>query len=511
MTRTRKQKPAPASVQLPLGLSSDRAADIYLALLSIVVLMCFFPLLRYFFSQDDFVLMHTAVRDGWNAVTDFFARRPGHFRPLTKGVYFGTMYRLFGLNPTPFHAVSIVLHLVNTVLFYLLMKRVRVPAAGALTATTLYGLSVAFFHVIAWISCVQQLLGQTFMLVSLVRGLDYLRNGKRRDLALSLSAYVFALLSVEQTAGVPVILAAYALLFPGRLRPSQIVDRLSIHFWVFALYLVFIGVWKTAPRDGEYAFVFGGNVLINLATYIGWTLQFGAALPSRMATGQVVWGLPHVVFVLLVAYHLFRRRWRGVVFGLSFFIVAIAPTLLLVDHSFYLHTYIPAFGLLYLIALFAQDVFDTGRLRAGWRQLAMLGCVLVVAGTVSFVMVRKNERYKMFDLLELPRSFVLRRAVIARNVYDSVRRYEPFGEEVEKVYLVYGRESGRDKAAWNRQNVIAATGYGSLINLIYQKPDMPILFKVAGDKIDWEEQYISDIYFFDDFGNAQAMAEPGGD
>jgi hypothetical protein len=514
MARSRKQKqatvPAPPTVQLV-----DRVADIYLAVLSIAVLLTFFPLLRYFFAQDDFVLMHIAFRDGWGAITDFFSQRPSHFRPLTKAAYFGVMYRIFDLNPAPFHAVSISFHLINTVLFFFLMRRVRIATAGVLFATTLFALSVAFFHVIAWISCIQQLMGQCFMLLSLVWGVDYLREGKRRLQVLSVAAYVLALLSVEQTFGVPAILAAYAFLAPGggvgRRTPRWILDKLTVHLGLMALYLVFMGVWKTAPREGAYAFALGFNVLVNLATYIGWTLDFAAALPSRMATGGVVWRVTHVLFVILVSYNLARMRWREVLFGLLFFIAAILPTLFLVNHTFYLHTYVPAFGILYLIALTADDVFALKPLRANRLRLVVLVCALAAVTTVSFVMVRKNEKYQMFDVLELQRSFVLRRATIARNIYDGVTSVDTLGNDVQKVYMVYGRESGRDEARWNNKNVIAATGRGSLINLIYHKPEMPVLFKVAGDKVDWSEQYIADIFFFDDFGYCQPMEKQSGD
>jgi hypothetical protein len=511
MARTSKQKPVSAPPPPPPAQLTDRVADIYLATLSIAVLLSFFPLLRYFFAQDDFVLMHVAARDGWNAVTDYFSQKPGHFRPLTKAAYFGVMHRLFGLNPGPFHAASIALHLVNNVLFFFLMRRVRISTAAALLATSLFALSVAFFHVIAWISCIQQLMGQCFMLASLVWGIDYLRDRRRRSQILSVVAYTLALLSVEQTFAVPAILVLYALLSPGggaNLRsPRAILDRLSIHLVVMAVYIVFLGVWKTAPREGDYAFSFGLNVLVNLATYLGWTLNIAAALPSRMATGTVVWGFPHVALALLVAYNLVRKRWREVLFGFLFFLAAILPTLFLTNHTFYLHTYIPAFGIIYMIALAAEDVFALRRLRVDRTRLAVLGCVLLAMTAVSFVMVRKNEKYKMFGFLELQRSFVLRRATIAKKIYDGVTAAGPAGDNVQKVYMVYGREEGRDTAAWNRKNVVAASGQGSLINLIYEKPLLPVLFKVAGDKIDWEEQYVSDIFFFDDFGNSRPMEE----
>jgi hypothetical protein len=512
--KRRARKPPPEKTPLPVQ-PTDETAAIYLAALLIGIVVSFYPLIKYFFAQDDFVLLHTAVRDSWLAVTDYFARVPGMFRPLTKAVYFDAMYRVFGLNPVPFHVVSIVLHAINTAFFFLLMWRVRVTTAGALVSTTLFALSVAFFHVIAWISCIQQLLGECFMLASLLWGIDYLRRGRARARWASLGAYVLALLSIEQTFGVPVILLLYAWLAPDdwgrRMRPVRAVNKLLPHLAVMALYLLFIGVWKTAPRSGSYAFTLGPNVAVNLLTYLGWSLQFGVVLPSVMATGKVSWHVSHILLCLLGVYHLIRRRSWQVVFGFSFFVVAVSPTLLLSNHTFYLHTYIPSFGVLYLVALFVDDVFALRPFRIDLARLILLGSVLVAMSVTSFVMIRKNERYKMFGFLDSQRSFVLRRATIAKNVHDCVVSAKSPSKDIQKVFMVYGREEGRDEALWNNRNVVAATGQGSLLNLIYESPEMPVEFKVSGDAIAWTEQFVSDIFFFDDHGNCAPMEKPQGE
>lgn len=484
---------------------------VYLVFLSLASVYCFYPLLKYFFAQDDFVLMHLVARDGWRSVADYFAQAAGHFRPLTKAVYFGVMYRLFGLNPAPFHAVSMSLHVANSLLVFLLLKRLRVAVPSALVSTTLFALSVAFFHVIGWISCIQQLLGQLFMLCALIWGADFLHRGENRQKWLSVAAYVLALLSVEQTFGVPAILLLYARLFPRRVHAHpglrKTIDQLSMHLGIMILYLVFIAVWKRAPDTGEYAFSFGTNIFVNLSTYFGWTLQFAAVLPTRMATGAVVWRVSHVLLVLLVVYHVAKGRWREVVLGLFYFTVTIFPTLFLKNHTFYLHTYIPVFGVLFWIALMGGDVFTLGPLRTRAGVVGVLAVVLVGMSISCAVMIRKNEHYDLLENIGMKRSFVLRRAEIAENIHRCVvdELSRGTGADVQKVYMVYAREEGNNAAYWNYQNVVAATGRGSLINLIYRRPRMPVVFKVAGDPVKRSDRDISDFFWFDDFGQCWRM------
>jgi hypothetical protein len=422
------------------------------------------------------------------------------------------MYELFGLKAAPWHAASMVVHIININLFFVLLRRVGVGAAAALAATALFAVSVAFFHVIAWVSCIQQLMGQSFLLASLIWGFDYIERGVPGRRWLSLAAYVLALGCVEQTFGAPVLLLGFFFIVrrdgAGRGLRS-LVRKLSPHFAMMVVYLLFFTIWKKSPSEGYYAFHFGTNITVNLVTYLGWTLQFWAALPSRMAIGRIDWSIIHLLAVFLVLYQVLRGRWREAAFAVLYFVVTISPALFLKNHTFYLHTYIPAFGLLYLLAHVFEDAFGLRRLRPVNVKIAVLSLVIISVSAGSFEMVRRNERYNMFNFIEMQRSFVLRRASIARAVYSTINAEKPFAETTEKVHMVYAREEGRDKAMWNRKNVVSATGNGSLINLIYGRPDLEVVFGTAGDEIPWEEQFVSDIYFFDDFGNCVKMIVAG--
>jgi hypothetical protein len=196
-----------------------------------------------------------------------------------------------------------------------------------------------------------------------------------------------------------------------------------------------------------------------------------------------------------------RRRWREIAFALTYFIAAVFPALFLTSHTFFLHTYVPIFGVLYLVARLVEDLLALRRFRSNAVRMGVLGAVLVAMGTVSFVMVRKNERYKLLEVLNLPRSFVLRRSMIARNLYNGIESNKPFDDNVKKVYLVYGREEGRDRAKWNNENVKAATGWGSMLPLVYDNPDLEVEFKVVGDSVHEEDLIDADMFLYDDYGS----------
>jgi hypothetical protein len=224
-----------------------------------------------------------------------------------------------------------------------------------------------------------------------------------------------------------------------------------------------------------------------------------------MQSDGVPWGLSHIVLCILLTYLVAGMRWREAVFGILLFVLAIFPTLFLTKHTYYLHTYIPSFGVLYLVAAVVDNNLRSRWFRYRGARLALLGVTLVSMASVSYVMVRRNEAFKLMDETDMQQSFVLRRAAIAKNVYDSLVAQAPFDGKVTQVYLVYAREGGRDAAKWNNDNVIAATGWGSLPPLVYGVPTLQTVFKVTGDDVDPSVLSYSDIYFYDDFGTCFAV------
>jgi hypothetical protein len=503
--RPRKGKQAGPRVR-----PDSRAGEaLYLMVLSLAVIACFWPLTQYFLAQDDFILIENAWNDGRGAFFDFFQRGPGQFRPLTKALYFSLTYPVFGLNGLAYHLVSLAVYVLNVWLLFLLLRRLRIQTPAALATTTLFAMSVAYFDIIAWASCIQQLLGQALSLASLIFGVDALATRRVRARLFSLIAYAGALLCFEQTFGIPLLLLLVALFRLEGSGPRRSIDCtlrvLAPHLALIVIYVTFMTLWKGLPSDGSYAFALGRNVAVNLTTYLGWVTDFGADFPS-VTTGETIRLVPgHAILALLVAYTVARRRFRELLFGLSYYLLCLSPTLFLREHTYYLHTYVPAFGFAYLIALFFNDVF---RIRAVGKKAAWAGvfAVLVIMSVVSFTMVRKNERDKMLDDPVLKESFVLRRAETAENAYRSMMTSGTRFGEVGSVYLVYGRPGGKDM--FNVQNVVVALGYGSAIRLFYEKKNLDVRFGLIDEPIEADSKKPIHFYYFDDVGNCFPTDDP---
>ena len=173
------------------------------------VFYCFWPLTQFFFSQDDFHFLEKASLGLRSSMEQHFNTRPGHFRPLTKGLYFLVMWPLFGLNPIPYHIVSLVLHAGNAILAGVVLRRLGVSYVMSWLAALLFAANVNNLEAVGWISCVQQLLGATFAFVALIWGVDALATRSRKRVIGATIAYGLALASYEQTMAVPLVLIAW--------------------------------------------------------------------------------------------------------------------------------------------------------------------------------------------------------------------------------------------------------------------------------------------------------------
>jgi hypothetical protein len=495
--RRERSKDSPQNATI---LTDSMITGIALMLLAIAIAVVFFPLTQFFFAQDDFSLMLRSIDAGDHSLFDTIKPHPGQFRPLSKVLYFKGMYGWFGLDPLPYHVVSLLLHILNTMLFFVLIRRFRLRLAGALLITFLFGLSTSFTNIVAWISCIQQLMGQIFGLLTLIAGIIAI---DRRSLKLSIlatAAYLLALGSIEQIAGIPFILALYAYsLEPEKERPQRIAlaaHRAALPLAAMILYAIFMLIWKRLPGAGPYTLHFGGNVIDNLLVYLDWTYAFSIQIPfliNNLRTGLTV---SHLMVLAVVIFNLARGRSMVVLIALGYYFITILPVLPLQNHTFFTHTYIPAFGMFLLLG-YAIDEFFT--LLGAWdkkRAPYYIGIFFLLIPVMSFIQIQKSINTPMREDYALPRNYVLRRAMIAKTACDDIMVRKINLPAGGKFYMVFMGEQ-----SWYSSNVIASLGHGDAIKLFYNDPELRVFANVKGDTLDGYTAENSQILFYNYLGN----------
>ena len=142
--------------------------------------------------------------------SDTASERPvgNYYRPVFNSALI-LNYRLFGFNVAGWHLFSLLLHLLSTLLVYLLSKQWGMSRAVAASAALLFGLHPIHSEPVAWISASPDLLATAFVLASILLYERYYRGDEagRHLLALSILSALLAMLSKETGVLLPAFIA----------------------------------------------------------------------------------------------------------------------------------------------------------------------------------------------------------------------------------------------------------------------------------------------------------------
>ena len=221
-----------ASLRAGPGTGISTAAA--LALLVLAILLAYVPavLAGLGFVSDDFmILQRLSDAGGLRGAGAFFGQSfYDYYRPLGF-VSFAADWTLWGSWPAGYHATSILLHLVNTLLVYLLARRLLSADASAVAAA-MFGLHVVNQEAVFWASARFDLLATAGALGTLL--LLGSRLGWRHAAAALL--YLAALLSKESVVALPAAAGAYLWLV-RRDRPSELARMFA---WLGAAGVIYV-------------------------------------------------------------------------------------------------------------------------------------------------------------------------------------------------------------------------------------------------------------------------------
>lgn len=179
-----------------------------------LVVVLYAPILRYeFLNLDDFsyIVNNDLIKSWhplnlWRVMTEPVTR---NFAPLNIGVFL-IEHTLWGLNSGGYHATNLVLHAINAVLVFALIRQLTQNRWTAWIVAALFAVHPLQVEAVAWVSSQKTLLSSMFMLLC---GLCYLRPQRTgRDEAWGILWLALGLLSKASVVVVPPIVVAYDVL-----------------------------------------------------------------------------------------------------------------------------------------------------------------------------------------------------------------------------------------------------------------------------------------------------------
>ncbi len=336
-------------------------------------------------------------------------------------------YKLWGLDPVSYHTVNILLHALNAVLIWIILRRLAVP--GAWLAAALFAMHPVNVESVAWITELKNTQSSLFCLLTMLLWVQFISatSSKWGFYALALVTYLLALFSKTTACTLPV-----AMVLALWMREDKIGWRRWLQvgvFFVVGLCMALVTVWwENAPAD--FRALPGLNLTwaerLLVATRAIWFYAGKLVWPTDLAFSYPRWNIDPsqpLQYIWLaacigVAVLLWRKRkaWpRGVIAAVVFFVATLSPMLgffglytfrysFVADH----YQYVAAIGLFALVAAGIRKVFDARNIGLPAR-CGMVVALLSVLGSLTWQQAkayRDTETLWRDTLKKNPRSWL---------------------------------------------------------------------------------------------------------
>jgi len=322
--------------------SSRRGAIAFALVLAVLTILVYRPAWNGGFLWDDDVYITTnellTAPDGLRRIW-FSFDSPSQYFPL---VY--TMFRVehafWGLNPTGYHWVNLLLHVANALLVWGVLARLKVP--GAWLAGAIFALHPVQVESVAWITERKNVLMAFFFLLTLLAWIAFIdERTKRRWLfyGLALILYLLALSAKTTACTLPAALFLILWLQKKPIRWKRIFQ--IIPFLVLGFAMGALAMWWERYHQGTSRAVFTflspiERVLV--ASRAVWFYLSKLIWPSRLTFIYPRWDITPTHFLsyvwllagltLCVATYFLRRYvGRSVEVAAGFFVATLSPVL----------------------------------------------------------------------------------------------------------------------------------------------------------------------------------------
>jgi Flp pilus assembly protein TadD len=298
----------------------------------------------------------------------------GNYHPFTL-LSLGIDHLIGGNNPFMFHFTNLVLHLLNTLLVFLLVRRLTKNDLLAIFTFILFGVHTLHVESVAWVSERKDVLYSFFFLLSLTIYTSFASGRKGLYYGLSLLCFLLSLLAKGQ-AVILVVLLPFIDYVKGRKWFSASVLSEKIPF--FLLSMIFSWVAFRAQESGHtlhfeyfslpqrFAFASFGTAQYLIKSIIPFNLSAFYPYSPKLANGSIpafYWLYLIFLPVFFTGFYFLFKRSKIYAFGLSLFFLSLLPLLQLIPVGSAImadrYFYIPSVGLLLCFAFGLMEIKNT--------------------------------------------------------------------------------------------------------------------------------------------------------
>ena len=364
--------------------------------LGLMVLVCYLPAMLWggFVWDDNLCIKVDPVQEVSGLVEIWFSpsamEGESHYWPLVYTTFW-LEHKLWGFDPTGYHIVNVLLHLANTFLVWLLLRRMAV--CGAWMVAAVFAVHPLHVESVAWVIERKDVLSGLFYLSGVLAWMSFVEKPRGGRYAAALGLYVAGLLSKSIVVTMPLALFIWHWWKHGRVTSVDLV-RL-VPFCVVGL-VITVGDLSfsrsVAPPSIDYSLtertLIASRALWFYAGKMLWPNELAVIYPSWdiRVTDPIAWGYFIGAVVLALALWHFRLRiGRGPMAAAFFYAVTLSPVLGFVQFNYAKYAFVAdrfqyLAGIGIMVVIIGSAAYGVGRLSdIGQKAVAGLAVVILVA------------------------------------------------------------------------------------------------------------------------------------
>lgn len=368
---------------------------------------------------------HIAQGITWDSVKwAFTASYAANWHPLT---WLSHMldYHLFGLNPLGHHLVNLFIHIINTLLLFLVLKSMTRAIWLSAFVAAVFALHPLHVESVAWASERKDVLSTLFWMLTMAAYTRYARNPNIAKFALVVLIYAIGLTAKPMLVTLPFVLLlldfwplARVQFAPRKAKDSPtspaldeafapasvsrlIIEKIPLFILVLASCMV---TYLVQQHGGAVASVEGltimdriANALVSYVDYISkmlWPSNLAVIYPLLIeddAMSQAILSLFKLIAITAAVIYMSRQR-GYLALGWLWYLGTLVPVIGLVQVGSQSmadrYTYIPSIGISIMIVWGASQIL--AKWRFGKITIRILACVILIAMVAS---TRKHTAY----------------------------------------------------------------------------------------------------------------------
>lgn len=271
--------------------------------------------------------------------TAFSSLYMGNYAPVQMLSYMAD-HAFWGLNPTGFKLTNLILHMLNGMMFYLLLIRLTNQTAPAFFAALLFLCHPVQVESVAWISQRKNLLAMFFFLVALhLYRSCHSQTGRHRNRYYygALASFLLSLFAKPVTVIFPIVMVFYDICFEEGKERNKSIRDLRPFIVIAGLFAMLSFFFQSPEYQGGKTTYHGGTPLATLYTMltvvmkylknIFWPVDLSAGYFTTIITSinlQVTLSFLVILILAIFGWWLFKHK-RELLFWYALFYIGLLP------------------------------------------------------------------------------------------------------------------------------------------------------------------------------------------